>query len=236
MKKKIILKKIKRLIKDDSKPINEVLDYWTSPSDTNLPEDYIQGEEKSKYLFEKIKYFDKNMKIVELGCNVGRNLDYLHVNGFNCLSGIEISSKALEKFEEIYKNTYNVVSTYNTSIEKFFKEHNIEIDLLFTMAVLEHIHTDSEWIFEKMVSQAKIILTIEDEHSISWRHFPRNYKNIFEKLGMKQISFEKCGNIKGFHNGFVFRLFEKPPKLIRSNNLKILSDGLKRTKRNISRV
>lgn len=212
MKTKVILKKIKRLIKDDSKEINEIHDYWISPTDgTNLPNDYIAGEEKSQYLFEKIKDFDKNLKILEIGCNVGRNLNFLYDNDFKSLSGIEISKNALEKFKEIYEKTYNAIAIYNTPVEEFFKKNtDLKFDLIFTMAVLEHIHSDSEWIFKKMVNHTnKYILVIEDEYSISWKHFPRNYKKVFEKLGMKQVSFEDCSYVTGLHDGFVFRLFEK---------------------------
>lgn len=61
-------------------------------------------------------------------------------------------------------------------------------DLVFTMAVLEHLHKDSEYVFKDIARIAKqYLLTIEDESGISKRHFPRNYQAIFEPLGLKQI-------------------------------------------------
>ena len=63
------------------------------------------------------------------------------------------------------------------------------------MAVLEHLPKESEWIFEKMVKHSKHIITIEDEKSINKICFPRNYKKIFEDLGMKQIYECDCQNV-----------------------------------------
>ena len=80
---RIFLKKIRRLIDDDSKPIEEVHKYWENPQDgTNQPKNYVIGVSKSEYLFDKIKQFNKEFKILEIGCNVGRNLDYLYQQGY----------------------------------------------------------------------------------------------------------------------------------------------------------
>jgi|GEM_PF-2464290 hypothetical protein len=85
-------------------------------------------------------------------------------------------------------------------------------DLVYTMAVLEHIHDESEFIFSHITRiTRKILITIEDEGGISWRHFPRNYKKIFENLGMKQIeeiNFKKT-RVPGIKKEFFGRVFTK---------------------------
>ncbi len=212
MKTHLILKKIKRIFKDDSKPLDDIHKYWKKPADgTNRPSDYILKDERSRYLLEKIQNLGKDINILEIGCNVGRNLNYLYNNNYTDLSAVEISEAALVKFKDVFGETYNAISIYNSPVEEFFKENsNLQYDLIYTMAVLEHIHTDSDWIFEHMVKQtSKYILIIEDENSISWKHFPRNYKKIFENLGMKQIEFDDSLIAKVIHKGFVYRLFEK---------------------------
>ena len=66
------------------------------------------------------------------------------------------------------------VITYEGSIEDRIKEL-MEHDLVFTMAVLEHIHSDSEWVFSEMARKAKrFLITIEGggkEHV--WTLFPK---------------------------------------------------------------
>lgn len=75
------------------------------------------------------------------------------------------------------------------------------------MAVLEHIHFDSDWIFAELVRIAPLIITIEDEVDISTRHFPRNYQKVFEPLGMRQVDFDP--NVPGLHDYFKYRAFRR---------------------------
>ena len=215
MKINIALKKVKRLFKDDSESAKTIHDYWKAPQDKgNQPLAYVSQIKRSEYLLDKLMGFNKDISILEIGCNVGRNLDYLYKNGYANLSGVEISKYALIEFKERYKETHNNISLYNLSVENYYAKNNPpQVKMIFTMAVLEHIHNDSQWVFEKMAEQAsRYLLTIEDEGSISWKHFPRNYKKVFEKCGMKQIDFECLSEKQGFHKGFVYRLFMKCPK------------------------
>ena len=41
------------------------------------------------------RFISKNDSILEIGCNVGRNLNALYLNGFRDLSGIEINERAI---------------------------------------------------------------------------------------------------------------------------------------------
>ena len=56
------------------------------------------------------------------------------------------------------------------------------------MAVLMHVHNDSDWVFEHIarISKKKLII-IEHEKIKSKKVFLRNYKNIFEKFGLREI-------------------------------------------------
>jgi hypothetical protein len=99
---------------------------------------------------------------------------------------------------------------YNAEIEdvmKKFKEN--EFDLVYTMAVLEHIHPDSEWIFADLARiTGSYLITIEDEVNVSWKHVPRNYKQIFEPLGLTQIEEGSCISA-GLGQAFRLRVFRK---------------------------
>ena len=100
---------------------------------------------------------------------------------------------------------------YNLPLEEIIQEFkDCQFGIVFTMAVLEHIHTDSEWIFPEMARiTEKYLITIEDERSLSWRHFPRKYKKIFESLGMKQIQEFSCSEVNGLKSNFFARIFKK---------------------------
>jgi len=77
------------------------------------------------------------------------------------------------------------------------------------MAVLEHIHPDSEWIFEDMARITGLyLITIEAEKAEHWRLYPRNYKNIFEKYGLKQVEESSCDKESGL-GVYTLRIFKK---------------------------
>jgi len=150
---------------------------------------------------------------LEIGCNVGRNINYLYINSYKNLEAIEISSDALNLFEQNYPDTYQNVTIRNQPVEEALPEiEENRFDLIFTMAVLEHIHDkNDEWLFNEIVNKtSKYMLTIEDESKSSWRHFPRNYRNVFERAGMEQILEERC-NLEnhGLSDVFMVRLFIK---------------------------
>ena len=78
------------------------------------------------------------------------------------------------------------------------------------MAVLEHIHPDSEFVFSERVRIAKnFLITIEDERGLSWKHSPRNYRRVFESRGAVQVWGFACGEVKGLSPTYVARIFRK---------------------------
>ncbi len=192
---------------------NEIHQYWKDPSDDmNPPEGYVDAKERSLFLIDIVKrYVSQDARIIEIGCNVGRNLNYLFQNGFKNLEAIEISEKAVQLLKKTFPDMAQHIEVYNMPVEEKIKTFEKDrFDVVFTMAVLEHIHSESEWVFQEMVKMTKeYLITIEDEHHLSWRHFPRNYKSIFEPLGMKQVEEINCKEIKGLGSHFQARIFKK---------------------------
>lgn len=209
----IVSSRIFRKITYYPKSRNKLHQYWKQPWDgANLPQNYLKGEARSQLLVEIIKkYVKHSLSILELGCNVGRNLNYLFNSGFMNLSGIEISEEAVQLLKKTYPEMANHSKIYNLSVEEIIKEFSDEeFNVVFTMAVLEHIHIDSEWLFFEMVRITKdFLITIEDERGVSWGRFPRKYKKIFESLGMKQIDKINCDKIDGLGSYFIARVFKK---------------------------
>lgn len=165
-----------------------------SPRKANRPDNYLKPLERSEYLYENIKgIVPSHARILELGCNVGRNLAYLREKGYSNLIGIEINHDAIALGAQ--KGNFGYITVWESSIEHYFNVIKVGFDLIFTMAVLEHLHPKSEWIFEKMAKASKYILTIEDEASRSFQHTARNYKEIFESFGMEEIKSENCNHV-----------------------------------------
>jgi SAM-dependent methyltransferase len=189
-------------------------EYWARPWDgANDPKDYLEGRERSQFLLEIIeKHVGRNQRILEIGCNVGRNLDHLFHGGFRFLSGVELNKHAVALLQEHFPEMAKATEIHVGSIEEIIPRlGTAEFDAVFTMAVLEHIHTDSEWIFPEMTRITRnFLITVEDEQHMSWRHFPRNYKRLFESFGLRQIDVYECESVEGLAgSGFMARVFAK---------------------------
>ncbi len=185
---------------------DKVQGYWTSPPRTNDPIRYAGGinqGRRSHFLVQMMNnYAKRNYSIMELGCNVGRNLWYLYNAKYQDLSGVEINPKAFEILK---------LTTSGTPIKPLLGtiEETIvtlpDYDVFFTMAVLMHLHKDSDWVFAEIAKRArKFIICIEDEKSTGPRHHGREYKEIFEGLGFKQDSEEH--RIPGLNSTYIGRV------------------------------
>jgi SAM-dependent methyltransferase len=190
----------------------ELHDYWREPDAANRAEGYANPIERSEFLLDLLEPFvSRDEPILEIGPNVGRNLEHLRRAGFKHLAGIEISAKALEAMHAVYPDLVPVVKIYNAPVEDVIRDiPDLSYGAVFTMAVLEHIHPDSDWIFAEMVRVCRgVIVTIEDEESQTWRHVPRDYRSIFEGLGMIQVREADPSAIGGFGKKFRARVLRR---------------------------
>lgn len=197
------------------KSVAETHAYWEKPQDGNAPHHYVEREQRSRFLLDLMaEHVEKDAAILEIGCNVGRNLSFLQRDGYSNLTGIEISKNALEKLRENFPKLAESATLINKPVEEAIREFDENnFDVVFTMAVLEHIHEDSAWIFEEIVRVAgRYLIVIEDEQSYTWRHFPRNYRKVFEQHGARQIKEIDCGKTQesGMNAGFFARVFAVP--------------------------
>lgn len=194
------------------KSVGEVHDYWRSPDDgDNRPEEYLEGEGRCELLLELLGMrVGRDGAILELGCNVGRNLNALARVGYENLTGIEISGRALDVGRAHFASLKGVELINGTLEEELVKLKKRGYDLVYSMAVLEHVHSESEAVFAQIARiSGRYVVTIEDERYESWRHFPRNYRKVFEGLGMEQIEEKNCLGIDGLNSYFFARVFEK---------------------------
>jgi SAM-dependent methyltransferase len=195
---------------------SQIQNYWRAPWDgDNAPESYVEGEEKSGLLVDIVgRHMDKAATILELGCNVGRNLHYLHRAGFTELAAIEISEQAVAKLRSVFPDSAATAAIELSSLEDgLARRPSRSADLVFSMAVLEHIHEDSAAaVFRDIARVAgRYLVTIEDEKVVSWRHFPRRYDRVFEPLGLTQIEAIDCDDVAGLGPDYVARVFAVSP-------------------------
>lgn len=197
--------------------LEQVHQFWEKgTAANNQPEDYLHAPlERSRLLYRLLKRLDlSDPSLLELGCNVGRNLNYLLGCGLRKLSGIEINPRAIELMQQHYPLLFDRARIYNLPAEDVLAMFgNGEFDVVYTMAVLVHIHPDSEWIFAELARIAtRGIVLVEDEQVSSLWHFPRNYRSIFEALDFMQIHEEPCTGLEdmGSYTARVFKPRDDP--------------------------
>ena len=126
---------------------NEQMDFWRG----RFGDEYIERNSddfdesfKKKFgitrtLLNKqfLSKLDRNTRILEVGCNIGKQLSLLNAIGFDNLWGIEINKKALD----IAKQNKNINVIFGSATDIPFKDGFF--DLVFTSGVLIHIPPDS---------------------------------------------------------------------------------------------
>lgn len=152
------------------------------------PKTYIKEDNSIPELFKEVlPYLDKNGHILEIGCNVGRSLNYLYTQGYRNLTGIEIGPKAVELMKATFHDMYNNSKILIGDAPSVIKGLNTgEYDLVFCHSVLVNIHPKYNYIFKEMARVSKkFILILENEGS--YTAYPRDFKKMFEKQRYKMI-------------------------------------------------
>jgi SAM-dependent methyltransferase len=188
-----------------------VHEYWRRPWDgRNAPAGYLapSANERSQFLVDLLaRHVPTTASVLEVGCNAGRNLAHLHEAGYRRLAGLDLSEAAVGLLRETYPQLADVPVAVGAAEELLPTIASDAHDALFTMAVLEHVHPESEAIFGELARIARVVVTIEDERLHSWRHFPRNYRRIFEGLALRQIEERSCRGVRGLGKRFQARVF-----------------------------
>lgn len=205
----------RRLIRAGRKTMDrpEVLyEFWRQPTPPgNSSHDYIRQVGRSMVLRELISDLPETARILEVGCNVGRNLAYLHDNGYRQVEGVEINPHAVELLRTTYPQLADVPVHVGPAEEVLPGLPDDGYDLVYTMAVLEHIHPDHSTVFDEIVRIGRSVLAIEPSGGVSHRQFPHDIPKVFTSRGLRLVSarsmadFPETARDKAIAKYFAFR-------------------------------
>lgn len=188
--------------------------------------EYLSTElnKRSRFLVELLGRYpniELTHSILEIGCSSGRNLNHLYRAGYKNLTGIDVSKQAIKMIEI-------PIITIAKPIEKVIKELE-PYDVVITMSTLEALPPDSMWILEEIARITKrFLITIEGgRHTIFDKYqelvtperinyYGRDYKEVFESLGLEQIAF--LTSLKAFNKYTFIRVFMNPRNFVYVSN------------------
>jgi SAM-dependent methyltransferase len=185
----------------------KVLKYWTGRrKHSNGPKRYVRGKKRSLGLVEEFKKLDikEGDSILELGCNVGRNLWFLQKAGYNHLFGVEVNLYAIEMSRDYFPKLEAgfILGDMETVLPALSEKQ-----VVFSMATLCHVHPSvEENVFKEMMRIAqKYIIIIEDEVKSSGKHCVRDYSKCFPEFEL----IKREESFKGMNDKFRLSIFEK---------------------------
>jgi len=150
---------------------------------------YLVIEGSTRMMFRDIlEVVDRETSFLEVGCNAGRNLQYLMEQGFRNLAGIDINKIGIhnmmkEHFRELYQSGKFFVGDAFEQIKHLASD---SYDVVFAHSVLSHIPSGRRKLFEEMVRvSSKYIVVLSEENSPTL--YPYDFRKIFEKAGCKEI-------------------------------------------------
>lgn len=159
------------------------------PGFADSPDTYLEGGDKGDQIFsEVLPLLSEDARILEIGCNAGRSLDYLYRQGYRDLWGIEIGEKAVERFCEVFPETRSSTNLIcGNAVDEIRHLPDNHFDFVFTRGVLVNIHPKHNSLFADMCRICRgHILTVENEGS--WTAWPRDFVRMYEPHGFVAIS------------------------------------------------
>jgi len=162
--------------------------YWKNSENTGHGySNFIKMDELTLLLKKEIGiYAEKNDKILDICCSVGRILNSLREDNFFNLYGFDINKIAIDQCKKIFPKLKDAVLTCSSAEEYLSSRANNEFDITFSMsASLELIPSHYPIIREisRVTKKYYICLINENGHAYPrfWRYeFKKNCFTIFK--------------------------------------------------------
>lgn len=159
--------------------------------DTMKSDWYIELDEPAKFLLQRVTYFayDKNSKIIDICCNIGRHLNFLSEKGYKNLYGFDIMGPAIDKMSKVFPKINMKNITHGNIVDILPGMQSESIDWAYThSATIELVHPYFKIHKEmfRLVKKGCIFLISDNGH-----RYPRYYQYLFEKAGFITLRKEK---------------------------------------------
>ncbi|MDA1228172.1 MAG: methyltransferase domain-containing protein [Chloroflexi bacterium] len=166
----------------------------------NRPEFYAQKpQDINRRISEIVSTYAPEMpsSVFEVGCNAGTNHEFWRQKSLTSIGATEINPNAIDQLRTSYPELAKQLALWEGPLEEMLPTvPDSDYDLVFSMAVLQHVHPASTEVMDQMSRIAgKLLLTCEREDVHTQSIVPRDYHYTFGRLGWKQLHTE---TLEGF--------------------------------------
>lgn len=167
--------------------------YWasrTEQSNGNQPSSYSHKQQAIVEFLHGFwqPYVSPEMSFLETGCNAGANLHGLRKRGYRDLGAVEINPAAIAELRRAFPELHDVKLSEGALEDVLAAMPSRSVDVVFSMAVLIHIHPASDRIFAEMARIARRYVCVVEAETVTLSYiFARNYRRVFERLGYVQL-------------------------------------------------
>jgi SAM-dependent methyltransferase len=128
---------------------------------------------------------DRNAAILDLGCNVGRHLDYLYGQGYRNLRGVDWSASAIRDMAVRYPEMHAHSKLVSASFQDFLSGEPEPADLVYTRgATFELVHPRFALVHHvcRVARRYAVLVISEAGHA-----YPRLWEYEFAREGFELI-------------------------------------------------
>ena len=148
---------------------------------------FMKIDDKALFLVENLQRLidDKNMPILDIGCNIGRFINILAKNGCNNLTGIDINQLAINDSFNVYPELEGKAKMKCDTIQGFLSNANDnEFDLIYSYgATVELVHPTFPLVKNLARVSSKYVCLFINESELYVRFWEIEFKrNSFELM------------------------------------------------------
>jgi 2-polyprenyl-3-methyl-5-hydroxy-6-metoxy-1,4-benzoquinol methylase len=174
---------------------NKLFDNYSSRTnnlDSSYHEKYIWFNTYFKNFYKPFisTSIDKNLNILDIGCNRGYLLKVLKDNGYENLVGIDLSNDDLEHAKKLELNC----PILNVDAFDYLEENKLKFDVIIIKAVLEHIPKDKvgkliQLMYESLTNEGVLIIDVPNMDWLFASH--ERYMDFTHEVGFTKESIEQ---------------------------------------------
>ena len=185
--------------------ISDAEPWATASEDGWYPPSTYDIDSPGPLLIRLMQTSDASASVLDMGCNSGANLNFLHQAGYRKLSGVDASGAALEYFKTTFPDTFKAAQVEHDLFQSYLRRSpSAMVDIIHSNgATLELVHPSFPIVSEMCrVARHAVYVDIQERGHA----YPRDYLAQFKKNGFQLVY---CDRPSDLVNGSSILHFER---------------------------